>query len=74
MTWIWLVPTSLACLAVVVAVLGLRAVQAETESLRAAWRMVPVLAKQGRSVRAEAARAEAARRATGDALSRRARH
>ncbi len=74
MSWIWLVPMSLACVAAGLAVASLRALNAESERLRGAWRTVPVLAQQGRTVRSEAARAESARRSTGDALARRAPH
>jgi hypothetical protein len=74
MSWIWVVPAVLACVAVAVCVTALRALEAEAEKLRGAWRAVPALAQQSRIVRAEAARAEVARRATGDALARRAPH
>jgi len=51
-----------------------RALNAEAQRLRDARQALPVLAQQGRTVRSEAARAEAARQATGDALARRAAH
>jgi len=73
-SWIWLLPTGLACVAAGVAWVSVRALNAEAQRLRDARQALPVLAQQGRTVRSEAARAEAARQATGDALARRAAH
>ena len=56
MSWIWLAPAGLAVVAVAVSVWALRTLDAEAEHLRDAWRAVPALAQQGRTVRAEAAR------------------
>jgi len=48
MSWIWLLPTGLACIAAGVAWVSVRALNAEAERLRDARRALPVLAQQDR--------------------------
>jgi hypothetical protein len=66
MSSLWLMPTVLAVLAVVLAWWALRTVSQQAEALRRDLRAIPVLADRSRAVRAQAERTQGATDATGD--------